>query len=127
MDKKHLDLIEARLIAEREHANSSLARTDEEAMIATDDDGDLTRYPLHPADAGTDTIEQETAMVLLTQESERLSLIDAALLRLYKEPETFGKCLNCGQDIPIERLELIPWTQHCLNCQSNNEAVTTGS
>ena len=108
--------VEARLREERDRANRSLERFEEAATIGTDEDGDLTRYPLHPADEGTDTVQQETALSLLSQDSERLALIDDALARLMKDPASFGVCENCGKDIPMERLDLLPWTRRCMDC-----------
>lgn len=122
MNRIDRDRIEARLMEERGRVMDSLSRVREDATIGTDEDGDLTRYPTHPADEGTDTMEQEKALALLGQESDRLTLIDDALGRLAKGPETFGICENCGKPIPLDRLDLIPWTRHCLDCQSNVEA-----
>jgi RNA polymerase-binding transcription factor DksA len=31
---------------------------------------------------------------------------------------TYGDCLRCGSRIPAERLELRPWTAHCVTCAS---------
>jgi RNA polymerase-binding transcription factor DksA len=121
MEQAERDRFEARLVSEREDILSSLDNVDEAAAISTDEDGDLTRYPRHIADQGTDTIGSETAMSLMSQASDRLALVDAALERLYREPESFGRCTNCGGEIPTERLELVPWAQHCLNCQSESE------
>lgn len=116
MNEKNRAKIEARLQEERERAVRSLERYEEAAAIGTDEDGDITRYPLHPADEGTDTIQQETALSLLSQDSERLALIDDALMRLMKEPDAFGVCENCGKDIPMERLDIVPWTRRCMDC-----------
>ena len=46
---------------------------------------------------------------------------DEALRRLYKEPEDFGKCIECGNEISMERLELIPWTTLCRDHQAESE------
>jgi RNA polymerase-binding transcription factor DksA len=125
MDELQRKRIEARLLEERERANDVLRRADEATTIGTDDDGDLTRYPMHPADQGTDTIDQEQALSILSQESDRVATIDDALLRLARDPEQFGKCEKCGQPIPWERLELVPWTRYCLNCQREIEGTAT--
>ena len=116
MNEKNRAKVEARLREERERAVRSLERYEEAAATGTDEDGDITRYPLHPADEGTDTIQQETALSLLSQDSERLTLIDDALLRLMKDPDSFGVCENCGKDIPMERLDIVPWTRRCMDC-----------
>ena len=123
MDKTQLEKIEARLLEERARVMEDIHRSGEAAVIGTDEDGDLTRYPTHPADEGTDTMEQEKQLALLSQESDRLTIIDDALLRLAKDPEAFGNCENCGQPIPYERLDLVPWTRFCLNCQTQTEGT----
>jgi RNA polymerase-binding transcription factor DksA len=48
-----------------------------------------------------------------TRISRELADIDAALERLYKTPEKFGVCADTGEDIPFERLEIIPWARTC--------------
>ena len=113
--------VEQRLLEERENTERALRRSDEAARTNIEDDGDLTSYTQHPADEGTDAIEQEKALLLLSAEGQRLQQIDEALRRLYKEPETFGKCVECGNEISMERLELIPWTTLCRDHQAQQE------
>ena len=71
----------------------------DEAFGATpqDADGDLSSYSFHMADQGTDAMEREKAFLFASQEGRFLWHIDEALRRLYRSPETFGKCHNCGQ------------------------------
>jgi RNA polymerase-binding transcription factor DksA len=116
--RKHL---EQRLLEERARTERALQRSDETARTATEEDGDLTSYTQHPADEGTDTMEQEKALLMLSAEGQRLQQIDEALRRLYKEPEDFGKCIECGNEISMERLELIPWTTLCRDHQAESE------
>ena len=116
--------LEKRLQEERESTERALRRSDEAARTNMEDDGDLTSYTQHPADEGTDAMEQEKALLLLSAEGQRLQQIDEALRRLYKEPETFGTCSECGNEISMERLELIPWTTLCRDHQAEQE---TGS
>lgn len=40
--------------------------------------------------------------------------VRAALVRI--EDGTYGKCVRCGIDIPVERLEYMPETAHCVQC-----------
>lgn len=117
--RKHL---EERLLEERKSTDRALQRSDEATRISTEEDGDLTTYKQHPADEGTDTMEQEKALLLLSAEGQRLTMIDEALRRLYKEPETFGKCVECGKEISMERLELVPWATLCRDHQESQEA-----
>ena len=88
---------------------------------ATVEDGDLTSYPLHLADQGTDVQEQEKSLMLLGKEGARLVGIDGALRRLYKEPGRYGICEQCRREIPFERLDVVPWATCCLDCQRARE------
>jgi RNA polymerase-binding protein DksA len=45
---------------------------------------------------------------MMLQIEEALGRIDAG---------TYGRCANCGQPIAAARLEAVPWTRHCINCQ----------
>jgi RNA polymerase-binding transcription factor DksA len=74
--------------------------------------GDLSLMPFHPADLGTDTMDEELDESNATRASRELTEIDAALERLYKSPARFGLC-DDGREIPFERLEIIPWARTC--------------
>jgi RNA polymerase-binding transcription factor DksA len=117
MDQKQRDHLEQRLLHERERAVKALRQLDND----DDEDGSLTTYPFHLADEGTDTMEQEQEFLLRSVEGRRMIDIDEALRTLYKEPERFGKCLSCGQEIAFERLDFVPWTRLCLECQTAEE------
>ena len=123
MDRKQLDHLESRLLRERERALRALAKFDESKQKSLDD-GALTLYPLHMADEGTDTIEQETQFLMASQEGRLLYAIDDALRTLYKEPDRFGVCTGCEQDIIFERLDIVPWARLCVTCQREDETRT---
>jgi DnaK suppressor protein len=107
--------LEQRLQEERERALRSLNRNvDEDADESGEDQaGDLTKMPTHQADLGTDTMQGEFDASNSTRISRQLAEIDAALQRLYKDPERFGRCEDTGDDIPLARLEVIPWARTC--------------
>lgn len=113
--------LEKRLLEERDRAQEALENVDEAARTGTLDDGALTQYSQHQADHGTDTYEQEQQLLLMSKETEILNQVNEALQRLYKEPEKFGVCERCGQDISMERLEIVPWATHCSKCQNDKE------
>src|SRR5882672_6153187 len=83
---------------------------DRSSSSEQDATGDLTLMPLHPADLGTDTMNEELDESNATRASLELNEIDAALERLYKSPEKFGRC-DDGREIPFERLDIIPWAR----------------
>lgn len=51
----------------------------------------------------------------------RMKRIADALGRLRADPEDFGICEGCGEDIPRRRLELMPWATLCIDCQEARE------
>jgi RNA polymerase-binding transcription factor DksA len=110
--RKHL---EQRLREERARALQSLNRSLDESASESEEDqsGDLTKMPTHQADLGTDTMQEELDASNATRISRELAEIDAALERLYRTPERFGICEDTGQDIPFERLDIIPWARTC--------------
>src|SRR5688572_15879811 len=105
--------LETRLLEERRAAMDTLGTLDERTREMLQDDGELSNYPQHLADEGTDTMEQEKSFLLAIAEGRRIYQIDEALRRLYKQPESFGTCAVCGREISAERLDLLPWTTMC--------------
>lgn len=122
MTKEQRDHLEQRLLRERQRVVKALQQLDE-SLAAEEEDGDLTTYPFHLADEGTDTMEQEQGFLLRSKEGVLLYEIDDALRMLYKEPERFGKCAICGTDIAVERLDIVPWAKLCLDCQRIQEGT----
>lgn len=114
--------LERRLLQERERTLRVLSQFEEVARIAQRaEDGDLSIYPLHIADEGTDTMELEKDFLLASKEGRQLFWIDSALRRIYREPETFGLCQECGNEIAFERLDIVPWARLCVSCQRAEE------
>ena len=107
--------LEKRLQEERARALEMRNRIVAERSSASEQEeaGDLTVVPLHPADLGTDTFDQELDESNATRISRELGEIDAALERLYKTPEKFGLCEDTEGEIPFERLDIIPWARTC--------------
>jgi DnaK suppressor protein len=107
--------LERRLREERSRVLRALGRftTEESSEDEQDRAGDLTKVPLHMADRGTDTMQEELEASNVTRESRELAEIDAALERLYTTPERFGVCEDTGREIPFARLDVIPWARTC--------------
>jgi RNA polymerase-binding transcription factor DksA len=106
------DHLAMRLREERDRVIRALGNYSEELGTTEQDaTGDLSKYPLHQADGGTEMFDLE----LDAQESTRLSYeleeIDAALERLYNSPHQFGRDERTGAEIPLERLEVVPWAR----------------
>ncbi|MDP7238148.1 MAG: TraR/DksA C4-type zinc finger protein [Candidatus Latescibacteria bacterium] len=76
-------------------------------------------YSEHPADQGTESMEQEQAYKLASREGRFLFHIDEAL-ELIKD-ETYGTCNSCEGDIGPMRLEAVPHARMCIECKSKEE------
>jgi DnaK suppressor protein len=50
-----------------------------------------------------------------------LQQIEAALDKLDREPDEFGRCEECDEMIGERRLEKMPWALFCIRCQSARE------
>ena len=76
-----------------------------------DRSGDLTKFPTHPADMGTDVNDEEVDASIATRQTAELVQIDDALDRLTNNHEQYGICENTGEEIPFARLDIIPWAR----------------
>ena len=64
--------------------------------------------PLHIADVGTDTMQEELHASNETRMSRELSEIGVAIQRISESPESFGVSESTGGAVPFERLAAIP-------------------
>ena len=83
--------------------------------------GDLSTLPMHLADLGTDSFEQDISLGLMENESDEIREIEEALDRI--KDGSFGLCEGCRKKIPKERLKAIPYTRLCVNCKKKEEGV----
>lgn len=58
--------------------------------------------------------------------AEQLARIAHARQRLEEDPESFGLCEVCGEEIPPRRLELLPFARRCVGCQSESDTRRSG-
>lgn len=74
--------------------------------------GDLSSMPIHMADIGSDTYEQEFTLGLMASERKIVQEILMALRRI--DEGTYGMCEGTGEPIPKARLEAYPWARYCV-------------
>ncbi len=87
--------------------------------------GDNLTYASHMAEQGTDEMEREKNYLFVQRDEKYLGYIQEALLRI--EQGIYGVCIECIDEpkllcttcplIPKERLEVVPITQHCIECK----------
>jgi DnaK suppressor protein len=113
LSTEQLKHLEQRLKDERARLLDALNRSvaDYSGSTEMERSGNLSSVPLHMADIGTDTMQEELDASNETRMSRELAEIDAALERIYQSPETFGISESTGAQIPLERLDEIPWAR----------------
>jgi len=72
-------------------------------------------------DQASVSLMAETQLSLLGPKRQELEAIEAALQRL--ENGNYGECENCGLAIEPRRLEIMPETPLCRNCQQLREKL----
>jgi RNA polymerase-binding protein DksA len=119
---KRLHHFERRLVEERRDAMAQMGQLTGELRTSLEAaTGETTSWRFHMADIGTEEFEREQSFLLASREGQLLWHIDQALRRLYKSPETFGVCDQCGNRIAFERLDVIPYVTRCVACKQDWE------
>ncbi len=85
------------------------------------------------ARVGGDEDEQPLNEMLQAIASNRNRNMDGVLQRVLKalgklrdEPDAFGECEECGDPLPMGRLEAMPYAEYCVNCQGQKDAPKGG-
>jgi len=81
---------------------------EEEALKSSG--GNLSNMPLHMADVGTDTFDQDFNIGMAQAERGIVQEIDEALKRI--ADRTYGMCMLTGKPIPKGRLAAMPWAKY---------------
>ena len=68
----------------------------------------------HLADTASETYERELDEGLEEDAQEQLREVDDGA-RPGIDDGTYGTCRVCGKEIPVERLEAVPWTTLCID------------
>ncbi len=67
------------------------------------------------ADMAVESYTKELIFGKTSSDRQTLQLIEEALERI--ENGSYGICSNCGDPIQPKRLEAVPWTRLCIQCQ----------
>jgi DnaK suppressor protein len=71
------------------------------------------------ADQAVFSYQKELLFTRGTHDHGQLAMVKSALQRL--KEGGFGKCAHCGAQIGAKRLEAVPWTPYCIDCQEKVE------
>jgi RNA polymerase-binding protein DksA len=102
----------AELEQHRERLQNTIAHHDIGVASLTEETGE-TNADDHIADTASETYDRELDEGLEEDAQQQLYEVEAALKRL--DEGTYGVCSVCGKEIPVERLEAVPWTTLCID------------
>ena len=71
------------------------------------------------ADKAASSYNKEFLFTQSTNERQMLGMVDSALARIREG--VFGECISCGNEINAKRLDAVPWTRYCIECQEKLE------
>jgi DnaK suppressor protein len=113
MEKKKLEQFKKRLESRQHELRRNVSRTQQDGRSADEDSAQDI------ADRAASSYNKEFLFHQSNNERQLLQMVEAALDRIRQG--TFGECISCGKEINPKRLEAVPWTRHCLECQEKLE------
>src|SRR6202011_5251737 len=113
MDKKKLESFKKRLETRQQELRRTVSRTEQDGRSA---DEDATQ---DIADRAANSYNKEFLFHQSNNERQLLQMVEGALDRIREG--SFGQCISCGEEINPKRLEAVPWTRHCIECQEKLE------
>ena len=102
-----------RLLQQKRHLERSNLSVVEQGRETIAEDAQDT------ADQAVFSYQKELLFTRGTHNHGQLSLVKRALERL--KEGSFGECIECGNQIGAKRLEALPWTPYCIDCQEKIE------
>jgi len=78
---------------------------------------ELSHVPTHPADADSEGLGRH--IELERNREQMIEAVDGALERI--NDGSYGRCADCGTDIPQARLEVLPFAPRCVECERKRQ------
>jgi DnaK suppressor protein len=113
MDKKKLEYFKKRLETRQVELRRMVTRTEQDGRTVDEDSAQDI------ADRAASSYTKEFLFHQSNNDRQLLQMVDGALERLREG--AFGECISCGKEINAKRLEAVPWTRHCIECQEKLE------
>jgi DnaK suppressor protein len=113
MDKKKLEYFRKRLEVRQQDLRRMVSRTQQDGRAADED----TAQDI--ADRAASSYTKEFLFHQSNNDRQLLQMVEGALARIREG--NFGECISCGKEINPKRLEAVPWTRHCIECQEKLE------
>ncbi len=71
------------------------------------------------ADRAASSYNKEFLFHQSNNDRQLLQMVEGALSRIREG--VFGQCISCGNEINAKRLDAVPWTRYCIECQEKVE------
>jgi DnaK suppressor protein len=113
MEKKKLETFKKRLEIRQQELRRMVSRTQQDGRTADED------VAQDIADKAASSYNKEFLFHQSNNDRQLLMMVEGALSRIREG--SFGECISCGKDINPKRLEAVPWTRHCIECQEKLE------
>jgi DnaK suppressor protein len=116
--KSTLDRFRKRLEEERERLEGLVRdiEAEREEVRLTETSSDRSPDP-NTAEGGSLAFEMEKELSLWQNAQDILAKIEEAMSRI--DEGTYGTCDECGNAIPVARLDAIPYTKLCVDCSAS--------
>lgn len=88
-------------------------------MNLQDNYADVAAEVPDPGDASFADLSVDLGNAAVTRDLTELRAVQHAYTRM--DNGTYGECVNCGLDIPYERLKVQPTAERCAPCQVQRE------
>ena len=117
LSKSKLGELRKQLVAEQERLTELIAEHEQELEEArlTETAADRSPDPGN-AEAGSMKFEYEKELSIERNTIDLLHKVERAIERV--DAGTYGVCESCGSEIPIARLEVLPYATMCVTCAS---------
>lgn len=93
-------------------------------VLHRDQEQESDSGPADELDSARTAAEVETHAGLIARAEEKLRDLDEAVART--DAGKYGRCLDCGEVIPIKRLMAIPFASYCVECQQKRNRAKSG-
>jgi DnaK suppressor protein len=113
MDKKKIEYFKKRLESRQHDLRRTVTRTEQDGRTVDEDSAQDI------ADRAASSYTKEFLFHQSNNDRQLLAMVEGALERMRQGD--FGECISCGKEINIKRLEAVPWTRHCIECQEKLE------
>ena len=111
MDKRQIQRLKTRLEIRQQELRVSIEHQVKDArMVEPEPDA---------VDQANSGLEKESLLQRGKQEQLLLQAVESALGRI--RDSSFGQCVSCHNEIDRKRMDAVPWTPYCIQCQEDFE------